>query len=305
MRRIIIFFVALSAISFVACGLVKKEELVITGSETMHHMMEVVAEEYMKKNPQVSIKINGGGSLVGIKGLLENKADIAVSSKELSIDEFNKLELKNKNLEVITIAYDGMAVVVNKANKIEKITLSELSDIYSGKITKWKAIGGNEEDIDVIVRNDNSGTSYFFKMYVLRKKYLGLKAHAEFINQEYVSTAKGFSYNNEIANYIKEHPNAIGYMGMGSANVENHDKIKVLKFARTKEGPYILPDLDSVFKQKYKLNRSLYMIYKPDNGMKKDKFSSFVLSKEGQEAILRSGYLKSTMEEVEVKGSVE
>jgi len=301
MKKILI----IALILLFGCEKSVDEQIVITGSETMHTMMSAVANEFMKRTPGYKVDVRGGGSLQGIRSLLENKTDIAVSSKELSDDELQRLEFNKKQLEVTVIAYDGIAIIVNKNNKADKIDLMQLADVYAGKIKNWKELGGSNAAVEVVVRNDNSGTSAFFKTYVLRKKYLGDAVYEKHKNQEYVTSAKIVSDNNELAEYIKKHPGAIGYMGMGSAVVEHGGELKVLKFSRTASGPFVSPTPESVFKREYKLNRALYMIYKPDQGLKVDRFATFVLSKDGQNVILKSGYLKSALKQIEVKGTIE
>ena len=298
-------FVILLIILSGQCKQDNRETILVSGSETMHVMMDAVAKEFMKRNAGYNVVVKGGGSFRGIHALMENKTDLAISSRELSEDELNRLQYVKKDLEVVVVAYDGIAIVVNPQNVAGEIHLRDLADVFSGKITNWKQLGGRDVPVKVVIRNDNSGTSMFFKTYVLREKYLGDKEFTKNSKKEYTLAAKIVSDNYEMSDYIKENPGAIGYMGMGSAAIENKTKVKVLKFSRGKNGDYILPSPASVFKREYKLNRALYMIYKPDQGFKIDAFASFVLSKEGQTAILNSGYLKSTMKQIEVKTYVE
>lgn len=152
----------------------KKEPLLITGSETMHTLLNVVAAGYAKKNPNVEVTVQGGGSFEGIEKLFEGKTDIAASSRTLTPEEQTQFERKGR-FENVLIGYDGIAVVVNPANSVSKLTLEQISKIFSGEIKDWSQVGGKPGPIHVVLRNDKSGTASYFETHILRQRDLGEK----------------------------------------------------------------------------------------------------------------------------------
>lgn len=110
-----------------------KGHIAIAGSTSITPLMEKIIEAYEKINPQVTIDIQSNGSSAGINDTLNSGADIGMSSRNLKNDEKSKLK-------EVKIAIDGIAVIVNKDNKLNNISLEELNNIYSGKLTKWSQV---------------------------------------------------------------------------------------------------------------------------------------------------------------------
>ncbi|MCB1189278.1 MAG: phosphate ABC transporter substrate-binding protein [Leptospiraceae bacterium] len=275
-----------------------QKSLLVTGSETMHPMMLILANAYMKTNSRTTVDIKGGGSKVGIDSLIKKQTDIAVASRDILPEESEKLD-KNGKLEKLTIAYDGASIVVHPQNPIESITLTQASDIFSGKITNWKEIGGSDSRIQVIIRNDNSGTAYFFKEHILQKHDLGEDEYNQNKNLEYTSTSKTVQDNSELLEIVSKNPDTIAYIGMGSAISEISKKVKPLKYHRTDETEAIIPSIENVYNRKYKLARPLFILYYQGTG-KVDEFISFITSEQGQQAVIKSGYLRSSLPEVKI-----
>ncbi|BDA80377.1 phosphate ABC transporter [Leptospira kobayashii] len=283
--------------AFSACK--EKQSLKIAGSETMNAMMRYLGSEYEKANSDIKVIVEGGGSETGIDKLRKGEIDIAVSSRDLNQNEFDDLR-KTGNLEKVRVAYDGVALVVNLKNSATKLHLEQVSDIFSGKIQNWKEVGGQDAPIQIVIRNDKSGTQDYFENHILRKKDLGIPEFEKNKSNKIVSTAKIVKDNSELANYVESNPNAIGYMGMGSAIIDNKTKVKSLDYARKANDPYVTPSIRSVYDRKYRLARELFAIYKTDQGDKIDAFITFLTSEKGQESVIRSGYLRASMPEVEV-----
>ncbi len=283
---------------FINCG--KKEKIVISGSETMHSMISQVANEYKKVNKDIEIDVKGGGSGEGIQELISGLTDFAISSRELTEIEFEKLN-KDNHLESILIAYDGAAFVVHPSNPLSEITLEEASEIFTGKTKNWKEIKGKDSGIEVIIRDNYSGTREFIKEQVVKKLNLGTDEYLQNKKNEYLEKAKIAINNEEITDLILKNPNCISYMGMGIANAKT--ELKLLKFAKTRKDEFVVPNVQNIKDRKYKLSRGLKMFYKSGKNSKKlDEFVSFVLSEKGQTVILNSGYLRSTLPEVKVEG---
>lgn len=265
----------------------------------MNAMMRYLGSEYEKANSDIKVIVEGGGSETGIDKLRKGEIDIAVSSRDLNQNEFDDLR-KTGNLEKVRVAYDGVALVVNLKNSATKLHLEQVSDIFSGKIQNWKEVGGQDAPIQIVIRNDKSGTQDYFENHILRKKDLGIPEFEKNKSNKIVSTAKIVKDNSELANYVESNPNAIGYMGMGSAIIDNKTKVKSLDYARKANDPYVTPSIRSVYDRKYRLARELFAIYKTDQGDKIDAFITFLTSEKGQESVIRSGYLRASMPEVEV-----
>jgi phosphate transport system substrate-binding protein len=297
MKNIVLLCYILITIIFSHCK--EKPTLKIAGSETMNVMMRYLASEYQKQVSEANVIVEGGGSESGIDRLRKDEIDIAVSSRDLTQVEFDELR-QTGNLEKVRIAYDGVALVVNRSNQIQKLHLTQVSDVFSGKIKNWKELGGNDQPIQVVIRNDKSGTQDYFEKHILKQKDLGVGEFEKNKNRTFPSEAKIVLNNVEMANYIQSNPQSIGFMGMGSALVDNKDKIKALDYARQASDEFVSPSAKNVFERKYKLARELFAIYKTDQGGKIDAFISYLTGEKGQELILKSGYLRASLPEVEV-----
>ncbi|MBM9548719.1 phosphate ABC transporter substrate-binding protein [Leptospira sp. 201903074] len=297
MKNLSLLFYILITINFVACK--DKQTLKVAGSETMNSMMRYLGAEYEKVNSNVRVTVEGGGSESGIDRLRKGEIDMAVSSRDLNQAEFDDLR-KTGNLEKVRLAYDGVALVVNTKNTVSKLNLSQTSDIFSGKIKNWKEVGGTDAPISIVIRNDKSGTQDYFQNHILKRKDLGLNEFNQYKANVFSPDAKIVKDNAEMAKFIQGNPNSIGYMGMGSALVENKDKLKALDYARTNKDPYVSPSVRNVYDRKYRLARELFMVYKTDQGDKIDAFVTFLTSEQGQVAVLQSGYLRASLPEVEV-----
>jgi phosphate transport system substrate-binding protein len=297
MKNLSLLFYILITINFVACK--DKQTLKVAGSETMNSMMLFLGTEYEKTNSNVRVTVEGGGSEAGIDRLRKGEIDMAVSSRDLNQAEFDDLR-KTGNLEKVRLAYDGVALVVNPKNPVAKLNLVQTSDIFSGKIKNWKEVGGSDAPIAIVIRNDKSGTQDYFQNHILKRKDLGPDEYTKFKSNVFSPNAKIVKDNAEMAKFIQENPNSIGYMGMGSALVDHKDKIKALDYARNPKDPYVAPSVRNVYDRKYRLARELFMIYKTDQGDKIDAFVTFLTSEQGQVAVLQSGYLRASLPEVEV-----
>ncbi|MDD5696267.1 MAG: PstS family phosphate ABC transporter substrate-binding protein, partial [Bacteroidales bacterium] len=144
--------------------------LKIKGSDTCLPLSQMESERYMKKNPGSSITVTGGGSGVGMAALLNGTTDIAQSSRKMKMDEKLKLQEAGKSFRETIFAYDALAVIVHPSNKVSQLTREQLEGIFTGSITNWKEVGGEDLKIIVYSRETSSGTYEFFKEHVLNKK---------------------------------------------------------------------------------------------------------------------------------------
>ncbi len=291
MRFLLLFFVFLSACSSYKikgpAGFIQ-----IKGSDTLVNVVQYLAEEFMKKNPYIFVAVTGGGSGVGIASLINKTTDIADASRRMKKKEIEMAKKRGVNPYEIVVGYDGIAVIVNKNNPVDKLTIKQLHDIYTGKITNWKELGGEDLKIVALSREVSSGTHLYFKEHVVE---LGKKTKDEF-----ASSVLMFSSNQAIVEEVTSNEQAIGYIGMGYLN----ERVKAVALARKENSPYVYPTTEEVLAKKYPLSRPLYMY---TNGAPKGiikKFIDFVLSKEGQMIFKRIGFVPRIIDKnVEAKNN--
>lgn len=144
----------------------------IKGSDTVLPIAQQTAERFMKLNPNARVTVTGGGTGVGISALLDETTDIAMASRGIKFSEKMKAKAAGEELAEITIAYDALAVVVHPSNPVKQLTRRQLEDIFRGKITNWKQVGGDDRKIVVYSRETSSGTYEFFQRERAEKQEL-------------------------------------------------------------------------------------------------------------------------------------
>ena len=152
------------------------DEIVVNGSTTVLPIMQKVSEAYMAANPNVQIALSGGGSGNGIKALLDGLANIAMSSRDIKGSEKELAAKKGINPVRTAVAVDALVPVVNPKNPINELSLDQLKDIYTGKITNWKELGGADANIVVVSRDTSSGTYETWEEMVMKKAKVMPKA---------------------------------------------------------------------------------------------------------------------------------
>ena len=246
----------------------------IKGSDTVLPLTQKEAEVYMKKNPNTSIMVTGGGSGVGISALQSGTTDIAQSSRSLKLDEKMKLNDAGKAFKETVIAYDALAVIVNPANKVSKLTREQLEGIFTGKITNWKEVGGDDNKIVVYSRETSSGTYEFFKEHVLNKK-------------NYATSALLMPATGAIVQSVSQTKGAIGYVGL--AYVEK--TVKALEVSYDKSKTFVAPNVANAKNKTYPITRPLFYYYLASTEKTISPYVKFILSAEGQKIVLDEGYV--------------
>lgn len=246
----------------------ESKRLVIQGSTTVFPITQRCAEVFMQRHPQADISVRGGGSGVGIAALIDGICDVAQSSRPMKKKEIIKANEKGIKPEPFVIAMDGLSVIVHPSNPVSQLTLSQIKDIYTGKISNWNQLGGKNQEIVVISRDVASGTYESFSELVLKKE----RVRADALLQ--ASNAAVFSV-------VKRTEGAIGYVGFGYLSPE----VKAL----TIDG--VAPSTETVLKGTYPLARPLFMYTNGvPKGLAKD-FIDFVLSEEGQKIVKEQGFI--------------
>jgi len=249
------------------------------GSDTIVNLALAWAEEYQKTNPQVSISVTGGGSGAGIASLINSTADLANASRKIKSEEIDNAEGNGITPVEFIIARDAIAVIVNPQNPIEKLTLQQISDIYSGKINNWSEIGGEDRPIVRLSRETNSGTHVYFLEEVLR---LG-----DSENKTLFSTDTLLLPSSEgIGAEIRENPNAIGYDGLGYVT----DDMKVIAVAAGEGQPYIKPAIETVNDNTYPIARDLYIYTAGEPAGAVKEYLDWILAVDAQRIVQSLGF---------------
>jgi len=275
----VVFVFGVAGIAVAATG----DSLQIKGSDTMVNLAQSWAEQYMEEKPKAFVAVTGGGSGTGFASMINGTCDIAMASREIKQKEVELAKAKNISPYEIKIALDGLAVVVNPKNPVGKLTVDQLAAIFSGKITNWKQVGGEDKPIVVLSREVNSGTHVYFKEHILRKNDPNNK-------EEYTPRALLLSSSQAIADEVAQNTGAIGYYGMGYIS----NKQKPVAVAQNEKSPYIEPEIDNVVSGKYPISRPLFFYTNGQpQGRVKD-FVDFALSPKGQEIVLETDFVPIT-----------
>lgn len=256
-----------------------KGKLVIKGSDTILPLAQAWAEEFMNRNPDVSISVTGGGSGVGISALLDGTCDIANASRNLTSSEAERAKKLGIDIYETKVAIDGISIIVNPQNPLKNITLLQLKEIYTGRLKSWKEIGGPDVKISPVGRDTPSGTYELFK-----EKVLGGESYAPSV----INTPS----NNQIATTVSQDLGAIGYVGVAYAEeFAKIGKVKILAVAKDKNSQPILPNPEKIKGEEYPLYRYLfnYTRGKP-TGLAKE-YLDFVTSPDGQKIVEKVGYI--------------
>lgn len=246
----------------------------VKGSDTCLPLSQKFAEVYGTKNPGSGISVIGGGSGVGISAILSGTTDIAQSSRKMKIDEKMKIQESGKSLKEVVMAYDALSVVVNPSNPVSKLTREQLEGIFTGKITNWKQVGGQDLKIIVYSRETSSGTYEFFKEVVLKKK-------------NFASNALLMAATGAVVQSVSQTKGAIGYVGL--AYLEKNIKPINVSFDQGKN--FVEPTVQNAKTKKYPITRPLYYYYISSKEAAFKPFINFILSAEGQKIVLAEGYV--------------
>ena len=228
----------------------------ISGSTSVGPLMEKVQEKY-EENNSVILEIQQNGSGAGIKDVISGISEIGMSSRELKDEEKN-------SVEATTVAYDGIALLVNPENKVKNISLEDVKNVYTGKITNWKVLGGEDAPIVVISREEGSGTRDAFQEIV------GYKSE-ELTKEATISDGSG-----AVKTTVAGNKNAIGF-----ASFEYIDETVSALNVNDVE-----PTADYVKGGQYKISRPFLLVTKSDSVTENgQKLIDYVLSPEGQQIV--------------------
>lgn len=266
------YIVLLAVIITIGFSFTTVNKITIKGSDTMVILSQKWAEVYMKKKPGTIIQVTGGGSGVGLAALINGSTDIANSSRPIKSAELAKIKAKyKKNGIEIACAKDGLSVFLNKGNSISELTIQQLGDIFSGKITNWKQVGGVDAKIQLYGRESSSGTFEFFKEHVVKT--------------DFAKTCQTLPGTAAIVNAVKKDKYSIGYGG--AAYAEGVKDCAVKKDAKSKG---VLPSEATIKNKTYPITRYLYMYLKAAPTGETKAFIDWILSTQGQSFVSEVGY---------------
>lgn len=288
-RLVILILTSLFAFSLAACGPDSSSETASDssaayienkGSDTIVNLALAWAEKYQGDHADVRISVTGGGSGTGIAALINKTVDIANASRSIKQEEID--EAKSNGVEPVEhiIARDAIAVIVNPENPVNKLTLKQISDIYSGRISNWSGVGGEDRPIVRLSRETNSGTHVYFLETVLR---LGNKEDKTLFSTDtlLLPSSEG------IIAEVRQNPNAIGYDGLGYVP---HD-LKMIAIAKEEGDAYVLPSIATVNDKTYPIARDLYMYTNGEpTGVVKE-YLDWILSTEAQQIVADLGFV--------------
>jgi phosphate transport system substrate-binding protein len=218
------------------------------GSDTIVNLALAWAEEYQSQHPEISLSVTGGGSGTGIAALINGTVDIANASRSMKPEEIATAEENGVQPVEFVIARDAIAVIVHVDNPVDRLTLQQISDIYSGKINNWQELGGEDRPIVRLSRETNSGTHVYFLEEVIR---LGEPDNKTLFSRDTLLLPSSEGIGAE----IRDNPNTIGYDGLGYVTEE----MKVIAVAEEPSRDFILPSAETVNSGRYPIARDLYM----------------------------------------------
>jgi phosphate transport system substrate-binding protein len=232
--------------------------ITVAGSTSVEPFAELLAEEYMSRHPESHIYVQGGGSTAGIEAVKSHAANIGMSSRSLLPDE--------KNLYAVTIARDAIAIIVHPKNPINDLSLSQIKEVFSGKIKSWKELGGPAHPIILVSREEGSGTRESFQKFVMGKEEISLESLVQ-------------DSNGAIRQVVSSDPNAIGYISLGLVN----EKVKALKLSGVE------PNVTDIENGTYTLVRPFLFVFNGEPAGEAKSFLEFVLSPSAQNLLSKEG----------------
>lgn len=246
-------------------GTAKSAKITVSGSTSVGPVMEVEAEKFQEANEGVKVEIQQVGSSAGIKNTIDGTSEIGMASRDLKDEE------KAAGLTEIEIAIDGIAVIVNTKNEVKDLTVDQIKDIYTGKVTNWKEVGGVDAPIVVVSREDGSGTRD------------GFQEGVGFESEELIADAQISDGSGNIKSTVEGNENAIGYISLGYVD----ETVKAVPVNGVEANE------DTIKDGSYVIQRPFIVVHKEDTISEEGKnFIDFVLSTEGQDIMVEKGFIR-------------
>ena len=269
MKKIVSFLMAAVLVLGLGASAMAGGSVSTDGSTSMQKVIGALGEYFTNENEDVTFTYNPTGSGSGITAVLEGRCDIGLSSRSLKDEE------KAEGLVETVLAYDGIALIVNPENPVEELDLETLARIYTGEITNWKDVGGNDEEIVLIGREAGSGTRDGFESITGTTDACAYR-------QELTSTG-------DVITAVSQNPAAIGYASLASVK----DTVKVLSVGG------VVPTEETIKDGTYPVQRPFVLVTREGVELSEtaQMFFDFATSVEASEIIAAAGAVAAAEEE--------
>ncbi|MFW5659508.1 MAG: phosphate ABC transporter substrate-binding protein, partial [Bacteroidota bacterium] len=232
-----------------------------------------LAERFTEDPDRPDISVTAGGSGVGIAALLQENTDIAMSSRAIKFKERASFREQDLPFDELVLAYDALAVVAHKTNPVDSLTLQQLKGIFQGKITNWKQVGGEDQNIVAFNRESSSGTYGFFQKKVLEGDKFG--------------KLETVGANGELVEKVADNKLTIAYVGLAYVDPKSVKQIKIYNPDLKRS---IEPSIKTAMKGEYPLKRPLFFYFLQRDRQRLQPIIDFVKSQAGQQMVIDSGY---------------
>lgn len=267
MKRFSLALAALFVLGLAATSMAA--DIAVKGSTTVQPIMQKAVEAFMAQNKGIAVSISASGSGDGAKALIDGSTPLAMMSREMKGSEIKLAQEKGIQPKQIVVAYDCLTPVVHSSNTVNNLTLAQLKDIYTGKITNWKELGGADQAISVVSRDSSSGTFEYWNEHVLQKERVYARAQMQ-------------ASNGAVAQVVGKQKGAIGYVGLAYAHAPG---LKAL----TVEG--VAGSVENTLNGTYPVSRGLYLYTNGEPSGDVAKLVNFILSDAGQKIVASVDYV--------------
>ena len=274
MASLLLFF-------FSSCKHSKVEIVTVKGSDTEVNLVQELAEQFMENDPNISLTITGGGSGYGIASLINQKTDIANSSRPLNEKEKQLIEKQNIKVYPVIFAQDAIAVIVHPNTKITELSLENVGKIFRGEIKNWKELGGSDVPVSLYGRQSNSGTFVYFRERILKG--------------EYDPSIKQMNGTAQLIEAVKQDIGGVGYVGIGYLLNKKDEVVSTIIAVKLRENdkPAVSPlDKEAIIDGRYPIIRPLFQFLNDKPTGKTLEFLRYELSTEGQKIVAQKGYFE-------------
>jgi phosphate transport system substrate-binding protein len=272
---LVCFGLAISAGTLAA----QRNMIQIKGSDTLVNLVQILAEEFMGKNPGTALAVLGGGSSTGIAALTNGTCHIANHSRAWKDSEIELAKKQGVTPRFFIVAVDGVSIIVNEKNPLNEMKMSDVGALYRGDIKDWRDVGGPSRAVSLYGRQSNSGTYVFMQEHVLG-------------NKNYSTDMKEMNGNAQIIEGVIQDAGGIGYVGVGYLFDQSGNVRKGIKVLKISSGGAAFSPLDkaAVDSGDYPVSRPLFQATKGKPSAEVAAFIRYEMSDEGQKVVEREGF---------------
>lgn len=235
------------------------------GSVTVMKLIQKIGMQYMEEYPDIRLPLVGGGTAIGYKSALDGTCNIGMASGNMPANIQLWADKNKLSVDTVSIAKDGIAAIVNVANPINELSLDQLHDIFTGKITNWSSLGKYSGSINVISHDPQLGTYEHWKRQVAGKEHITLKA-------------KVITNLTDLLQAMTTDPYAIGYLG---TTFLSRAKVKPLAING------FMPTYQNIVDERYPIRNTLQLLLKPNPSKEIKDFVEYCLSEQKGQAIIK------------------